>query len=69
MDGIFAPLLEGWKEFKALAWYNVEEILPYQKRRHHGNEVGNQNDLQAENIAYYCDKLEPKEFGELLWAS
>lgn len=69
VDGFFAPLLEGWKEFKALAWYNVEEILPYQKRRHHGNEVGNQNDLQAENIVYYCDKLEPKEFGELLWAT
>ena len=69
VDGFFAPLLEGWKEFKALAWYNVEEILAYQKRRHHGNEVGEQNNLQAENIAYHCDKLEPKEFGELFWAT
>jgi hypothetical protein len=69
VDGFMAPLLEGWKEFKALAWYNVEEISPYSKRRHHGSGVGEQNNLQAENISYHCDKLEPKEFGELFWAT
>ena len=69
VDGFFAPLQEGWKEFKALAWYNVEEMLPYQARKHHGNKVGEQNNLQAENITYHCDKLEPKEFGELFWAT
>ena len=69
VDGFMAPLLEGWKEFKALAWYKVEEISPYSKRRHHGNGVGEQNNLQAESISYHCDKLEPKEFGELFWAT
>lgn len=69
VDGFLAPLLEGWKELKALAWYNVEEMSSYSKRRHHSSEVGKQNNLQAENIDYHCDKLEPKEFGELFWAT
>ncbi len=69
VDGFLAPLLAGWKEFKVLAWYQVAEIGPYTKRRHHKNGVGEQNNLQAENISYHCDKLKPKEFGELLWAT
>ncbi len=69
VDGFMAPLLEGWKEFKALAWYKVEEISPYSKRRHHSNKIGELNNLQAESISYHCDKLEPKEFGELFWAT
>ena len=35
----------------------------------HGSTVGEQNNLQAECISYHCDKLEPKEFGELFWAT
>jgi hypothetical protein len=69
VDGFMAPLRTGWKEFKVLAWYNVEEISRYSKRRHHRSAVGEQNHLQAENITYHCDKLEPKEFGELFWAT
>lgn len=69
VDGFMAPLLEGWKEFKALAWYNVEEISQYTKRKHHSSVVGEQNNLQAENITYHCDKLKPKGFGELFWAT
>ena len=69
VDGFMAPLQEGWKEFKALAWYNVEEITRYSKVRHRGSNVGEQNNLQAENISYHCDKLEPKEFGKLFRAT
>lgn len=69
IDGFMVPLQEGWKEFKALAWYNVEEIPSYRKRKHHSSEVGKQNNLQADNIVYHCDKQEPKEFGELFWAT
>jgi len=69
VDGFMAPLVEGWKEFKVLAWYNVEEISSYTKRRHHGSVVGEQSNLQAEKITYHCDKLKPKEFGELFWAT
>jgi len=51
-------------------WLNAyEETSPYSKKRHHRNGVGEQNNLQAESISYHCDKLEPKEFGELFWQS
>jgi hypothetical protein len=69
VDGFMAPLREGWKEFKALAWYNVVETSQYSVKRHRESEVGQQNHLQAEHISYHCDKLEPEEFGQLLWAT
>lgn len=69
VDGFIAPLLEGWREFKVLAWYKVEEISPHMERKHHNSDVGEQNNLRAEEISYHCDKLEPKEFGELFWAT
>jgi|SaaInlLV_10m_DNA_2_1039722.scaffolds.fasta_scaffold19383_2 hypothetical protein len=69
VDGFMAPLLDGWKEFRALAWYNVAENSPYVRKRHHNSGVGEQNNLHAENIFYHCDKLEPKEMGELFWAT
>ena len=69
VDGFMAPLLEGWKEIKALAWYNVVEMTRYSAKRYLESEVGQQNNLQAENITYHCDKLEPEEFGQLFWAT
>jgi hypothetical protein len=69
VDGFMAPLLEGWKEFKALAWYKVVETTRYSAKRQRESEVGQQNHLQAENISYHCDKLEPEEFGQLFWAT
>ena len=69
VDGFMAPLLEGWKEFKALAWYNVVEMTRYSAKRPRERAVGQQNNLQAENITYHCDKLEPEEFGQLFWAT
>jgi hypothetical protein len=69
VDGFMAPLLEGWKEFKALAWYNVVETTRYSAKRPRESEVGQQNHLQAENISYHCDKLDPDEFGQLFWAT
>jgi hypothetical protein len=69
VDGLMAPLLEGWKEIKALAWYQVVETTRYSAKRPRESEVGQQNNLQAENISYHCDKLEPDEFGQLFWAT
>jgi hypothetical protein len=69
VDGFMVPLLEGWKEFKALAWYQVVETTRYSAKRHRERQVGQQNHLQAEKISYHCDKLEPEEFGQLLWAT
>jgi hypothetical protein len=69
VDGFMAPLLAGWKEFKALAWYQVVETTRYSAKRPRESEVGQQNHLQAEQISYHCDKLEPEEFGQLFWAT
>lgn len=69
VDGFMAPLLEGWKEFKALAWYKVVETTRHSAKRPRERAVGQQNNLQAENITYHCDKLAPEEFGQLFWAS
>lgn len=68
VDGFMAPLREGWKEFKVLAWYQVRPSA-HSREKCHTNEIGMQKNLQAEEITYHCDKLEPQEFGELLWAT
>ena len=69
VDGFMAPLLEGWKEFKAFAWYNVVETTRYAAKKPPESEVGQQSNLQAEQITYHCDKLEPEELGQLFWAT
>jgi len=69
VDGFMAPLKEGWKEFKALAWYEVTEVTAYTEKKHHSSKVGEQNHLQAEKITYHCDKQEASEFAELFWAT
>ena len=47
----------------------MEEISTYTKKRHHSSSVGEQNNLQAKNITYHCDKQKPQEFGKLFWAT
>lgn len=69
LDGVMAPLHGEWRELKNIAWYRVEAVRSYQKRRHHANRVGEQNDLQAQDITYHCDIQTPEHFSELFWAS
>ncbi len=69
VDGFTVPLHTVWKEFKALAWYNVVTTTHYSAKRQQTKESGQQNHLQAENITYHCDKLEPEAFGQLFWAT
>ena len=69
VDGFMAPLRDGWKEFKALAWYEVTEIQSHTQKKHHPSKPGEENILQAEEISYHCDKASPEEFGKLFWAT
>jgi hypothetical protein len=64
-----APCKGEWRELKNIAWYQVESRKSYQRRRHHASRVGEQNDLQAQNISYDCDIQTPDQFGELFWAT
>jgi hypothetical protein len=69
LDGVMAPLLGEWRELKNIAWYRVEKVHSYQNRRHHAKRVGEQNDLQAQDISYSCDFKTGDEFSDLFWAS
>ncbi len=69
IDGVMAPCKEEWRELKNLAWYRVEAVRSYQKRRHHASQVGEQNDLQAQDISYHCDMQTPDQFSGLFWAT
>ena len=69
LDGVMAPLKGEWRELKNIAWYRVEKVKSYQKRRRHGQRVGEQNELQAQEISYHCDFKTGDEFSDLFWAS
>jgi hypothetical protein len=69
LDGVMAPLVGEWRELKNIAWYRVEKVRSYQKRRRHAKRVGEQNDLQAQEISYACDFKTGDEFSDLFWAS
>jgi hypothetical protein len=69
IDGVMAPCKGEWRELKDIAWYRVEPVRSYQKRRHHASQVGEQNDLQAQEITYHCDIQTPDQFSDLLWAT
>lgn len=69
LDGVMAPLIGEWRELKNIAWYRVEPVRSYQKRRHPARRVGEQNGFQAQEITYTCDFQTGEEFSELFWAS
>ena len=69
LDGVMAPCKGEWRELKNIAWYRVEPVRSYQQRRHHACEVGEQNDLQAQEISYHCDIQTPDQFSRLFWAT
>jgi uncharacterized protein UPF0236 len=59
IDGAHVPLQQEWRELKTLCWYQVEKIRPSLSRNHHGHATGEQSDLQARNIKYYCVSQRP----------
>jgi len=69
IDGVMAPLHEEWRELKTISWYRVAPRRSYQPCRHHRQGVGEQNDLQAEEISYHCEIQPAEQFGDLFWAT
>lgn len=69
IDGVMAPLHAEWRELKTICWYRVAQRRSYQPRSHHGSIIGEQNDLQAEEISYHCDIQPAEQFGDLFWAT
>lgn len=69
LDGAHVPLQREWRELKTLCWYQVEKIRPSLPRKPHGPATGEQSDLQAKHMNYYCDITDAEQFGRLLWAT
>ena len=69
LDGAHVPLQQEWRELKTLSWYQVEKIRPSIPRKHHGQPMDQQSDLQAKEMKYHCDIMEAEQFGRLLWAT
>ncbi|MGB5539654.1 MAG: ISKra4 family transposase [Gammaproteobacteria bacterium] len=69
LDGVMVPLQGEWRELKNIAWYRVAPVRSYQKRRHHARRVGEQPELQAQDITYHCDLQPAAQFDELFWAT
>ncbi len=68
LDGVMAPLQGEWRELKNIVWYRVEKVRSCQQRRRHAQPVGEQRDLQAQDISYSCDFKTGDEFSDLFWA-
>lgn len=69
IDGAHVPLQQEWRELKTLCWYKVEKLRPSLPRKHHGQPIDGQSDLQAQDMKYHCDITEAEQFGRLLWAT
>ena len=61
---------ETWRDLKVGCWYEAEPVPPRQRsaRQRTVTERG-QLGQRAKNIRYYCDILEAKAFGQLMWAT
>jgi hypothetical protein len=61
---------ETWRDLKVGCWYEAEPVPPSQRsaRQRAVTERG-QLGQRATNIRYYCDILEAKTFGPLMWAT
>ena len=61
---------ETWRDLKVGCWYEAEPVPPRQRsaRQRAVTERG-QLGQRAKNIRSYCDILEAKAFGQLMWAT
>jgi hypothetical protein len=61
---------EAWRDLKVGCWYEAEPVPPRQQstRQHKVTERG-QLSQRATHIHYYCDLIDAKTFGELMWAT
>jgi len=69
LDGVMTPLKGEWRELKVVSWYEAERVVPSKLRRHHGQRVGQQVNLQTKNITYATDQQDAESFGKLVWAT
>jgi hypothetical protein len=61
---------EAWRDLKVGCWYELEGV-PAAQRSHRQQEKYDreQQVFRAKNLRYYCDLMEAKQFGQLVWAT
>jgi hypothetical protein len=61
---------EAWRDVKVGCWYEAEPVPPRQRStRQQAVTARGQLSQRATHIRYYCDLVEAKTFGELMWAT
>ena len=61
---------EAWRDVKIGCWYEAEPVPPRQQSvRQRAVIAREQVSQRATHIRYYCDLVEAKTFGELMWAT
>ena len=69
LDGVMTPLKGEWRELKVICWYEAERVTRSKARRHHGQRIGQQAELQTKHITYAADQQDAEGFGQLVWAT
>lgn len=65
-----AHVSEAWRDLKVGCWYELETVPVAQRsRRQHAKYDREQQVFRAKNLHYYCDLMEAKQFGQLVWAT
>ena len=61
---------EAWRDLKVGCWYEAEPVPPRQRStRQRAVTERRQLSQRATHIRYYCDIVEAKAFGQLMWAT
>lgn len=61
---------EGYRDLKVGCWYELEAVPAAQRSRRQQEKYDREQQVfRAENLHYYCDLEEAKQFGQLVWAT
>jgi hypothetical protein len=61
---------EAFRDLKVGCWYELEAVPPAQQSRRQREKYDREQQVfRARNLRYYCDLMEAKQFGQLVWAS
>jgi hypothetical protein len=65
LDGVMAPIDKEWHELKVGVWYSVQQHQPTRSP----TVIGQQPELKATAISYYCDTCTAADFSPQFWTT
>jgi hypothetical protein len=61
---------EAFRDLKVGCWYELEAVPPSQQSRRQREKYDREQQVfRAKDLRYYCDLIEAKQFGQLVWAT